>query len=192
MTRRYLGTVALLQVHRAAVAPEEGYDPSRLVGVEELSIGPLGVAGLREGSWILDVHHRAHPDARGEGRRPVSMGFAGHYRMIAERFGAVALGIGAENMVLDTDERVVEADLAGAVVIEGDDGEVELAGARVARPCPQFTSFLLGRDTVATRGEIAAELEFLDGGMRGFILATDRVGRPMGVRPGDRAWVDRG
>jgi len=68
---------------------------------------------------------------------------------------------------------------------------VPLTGARVARPCRQFTSFLLGRPDVAPRDEIAAELEFLDDGMRGFILATDLVERPARVHVGDDVWVDR-
>jgi hypothetical protein len=139
---------------------------------------------------VLDVHHRAHPEARGEGRRAVSLGFAGHYRLMAERFGEVPLGVAAENLVLDTDARVTEADLAGMVVITGDHGEVALSGARVARPCRQFTSFLLGRLDVAPREEIAAELEFLGDGIRGYILGTDLVDRPVPVRVGDEVWVD--
>lgn len=192
MTRRHLGAVALLQVHRAPLALDSGYDVSRLVQVEELAVGPLGVAGLHEGGWILDVHHRAHPESRGEGRRALSIGFAGHYRAMAERFGDVPLGVGAENLVLDTESRVFESDLEGTVVIEGSHGEIPLTGARVAKPCRQFTSFLLGRGDVAPREEIAAELEFLGDGMRGYILATDAVARPVPVRAGDRVWVEPG
>ena len=191
MSRRHLGKITRLQVHLAALALETGYDPSRLVVVEELAIGPLGVAGFRDGEWVLDVHHRAHPEARGDGRRAVSIGFAGHYRLMAERFGDVPPGVGAENLVLDTEGRVSQADLAGTVVIACEHGEVPLTGARVARPCRQFTSFLLGRPDVAPRDEIAAELEFLDDGMRGFILATDLVERPARVHVGDDVWVDR-
>jgi hypothetical protein len=192
MTRRYLGAVVRLQIHREPLARDSGYDPAHLVTVERLAVGALGVAGRVGDDWVLDVHHRAHPEARGDGRRAVSLGFAGHYRLMAERFGAVPFGVGAENLVLDTDARVLEDDLTGEVVITGDDGELVLTGARAARPCRQFTSFLLGRSGVAPRDEIASEMEFLGEGMRGFILATDLVVRPVPVHLGDEVWVDPG
>jgi hypothetical protein len=178
-----------MQIHRAHLALDTGYDVSRLVVVEELTVGSLGVSGRRDGEWLLDVHHRAHLEARGDGGRALSLGFAGHYRLIEDRFGAVALGAGGENLVLDTAERVFEADLAGTVVIVGDHGEVPLRAARIAKPCRQFTSFLLGRPDVAPREEIGAELEFLGDGMRGYVLATDLLARPMPVRVGDEVWV---
>jgi hypothetical protein len=138
---------------------------------------------------VLDVHHDAHPERRGDGRRALSIGFTGHYRLMAQRFGEVPLGVGAENLVVDVSRRLEPHDLAGEVIVAGCDGPISLHGARVAAPCLQFTSYLLGRADVARHGEIAADLEFLSGGMRGFILATDRVPLPMLAHRGDRVWV---
>lgn len=189
MTRRRLGTIVRLQVHAAVISRAEGYEPSHLLAVDEAAIGPQGMAGLREGAWVLDVHHEAHPEAAGGGRRAVSVGFAGHYRLMAGRFGEVPLGIGAENLVVDTARRVTAADLTGTVVVEGEFGAIPLHSARPAKPCRQFTSFLLGRGDVAPREEIGDDLAFLGDGMRGFILEADRVPRPIRVRRGDEVWV---
>lgn len=186
---RLLGEVVLLQVHRAAIAVEDGYDVSHLLDAEALSIGPHGVSGLVAGAWVLDVHHDAHPERRGDGRRALSIGFTGHYRLMAQRFGEVPLGVGAENLVVDAPGRIDPGDLAGGVLVAGTDGPIPLHGARVAEPCRQFTSHLLGRGDVARREEITADLEFLSGGMRGFILDTDRVAHPMRVHRGDLVWI---
>ena len=111
------------------------------------------------------------------------------YHKRGDRFGEVPLGIGAENLVLDGDDRVFEHDLSGVVVLVGPDGEIPLTSARVAKPCRQFTSFLLGRPDVAPHPEIAADLEFLGDGMRGYILGTEMLDAPRRVRRGDEAWL---
>jgi len=147
------------------------------------------VAGLHEGAWVLDAHHAAHPARRGGAGRAVSLGFTGHYRLMEERFGAVPLGVGGENIVVAAEGRIFRKDLLGTVVVRGAEGELALAGAQVAAPCLHFTSFLLGLDRVAERAEITGHLEFLGEGLRGFVLGAEPGSRPVVIRPGDEVWV---
>lgn len=188
-----LGTVSRLQVQREPIKVKGvRYDPAPILPVAEAAVGPHGMVGLLEGSWVVDVHHAAHPHSRAEGRRALSIGFEGHYAEMALRFAEAPLGIAGENVIVDTEGRVTLEDLAGVVVIEGPDGPLELPGARVAAPCPEFTSFLRGAGGVLDRSVIAEDLAFLDEGTRGFILDVSRLSRPMRVRVGDRVLVRPG
>jgi hypothetical protein len=186
MSERVLGSVSRLQVQRLPLK-EKGvrYDPTPIVAVDEAAVGPAGVVGNLDGSWVVDVHHAAHPSSRAGGRRALSIGFEGHYAEMAVRFAAVPVGIAGENIIVDTGNRVGLGDLAGTVVIEGPDGELELPGARVATPCLEFTSYLRGASEVLDRAVLIDDLEFLDGGTRGFILDVSGLAHPMRVRVGD-------
>jgi len=187
---RVLGPIAALQVQRTpAKVAGIGYVPDAIVTVDEAAIGPQGMLELVGGSWVVDVHHAAHPQGRGGGRRPVSIGFTGHYLRMDLQFGGVLPGIAGENLIVNNEGRLHLKDLRGSVVIRGPEGDVVLGGARVAAPCREFTSFLLERDDVAERAEIAADLEFLEQGMRGFIFDTSALARPMRVRLGDQVVV---
>jgi hypothetical protein len=75
------------------------------------------------------------------------------------------------------------------IVVGTADGEVPLGSARVAAPCREFTSFMLGRPDVAPRDEIAADLAFLDDGMRGYILDLKTLEGAHRVRVGDEVFV---
>ena len=190
MIELVLGPIVALQVHRTpAKAKGIGYLPDAILTVDEAAIGPQGMLGLVAGSWVVDVHHAAHPAARGRGRRALSLGFSGHYTRMDLQFGGVPLGIAGENLIVQNERRLHLQDLQGSIVIRGPEGEVVLGGARVATPCPEFTSFLLGRDDVAGSKEIAEDLEFLEHGMRGFILDTSALERPLRVRRGDQVLV---
>jgi hypothetical protein len=189
VSQRLLGAVVLLQVQRQPLKGSGGFDPGPILAVEEAWVGPLGLAGRHDGAWVLDAHHAAHPAGRGGGGRPLSMGFAGHYRLMGERFGRVLLGVGGENLVVAAEGRIRLEDLAGEVVVGGADGELVLGGARVAAPCLQFTSFLLGLDRVAERAEVEDEMAFLGEGMRGFVLGAAPATTPQLVRLGDHVWV---
>jgi hypothetical protein len=133
----------------------------------------------------MDAHHAAHPNSRAGGRRALSIGFSGHYDQIAERFGSAPLGCAGENLIVATDRRITVSDLEGVIVVRTADGEVLLGSARVAAPCREFTSFMLGRPDVAPRDEIAADLAFLDDGMRGYILDLKTLEGAHRVRVGD-------
>jgi len=191
MPGELLGPIVRLQVQRVPLKTRgEGYDPGPILAVPEAAIGPDGIAGRHEGGWVLDAHHRAHPQADGSGRRALSMGFSEHYRLMAGRFGAAPLGCAGENVIVATDRRVFLEDLAGTVVIRGESGSLPLTGAFVAAPCLEFTSFLLGRSDVGSVAEIGDARAFLHEGMRGYILDVTDLDRVQTVRVGDEVWVE--
>lgn len=188
-----LGPIVRIQIQRNPLKkPGIGYDPAPVQAVDEAVIGPPGLVGRHEGSWIIDAHHAGHPTSRGGGRRALSIGFSEHYDRIAARFGAAPLGCAGENLIVATDRRIGPGDLEGVVVVRTDDAEVPLGGARVAAPCAEFASFLLGRDEVAPRDEVADDLEFLDGGTRGYILDLRPLEGAHRIRVGDHVFVTSG
>ncbi len=185
---RLIGEVLLLQIHGDLLVAGDTFDPAPLIEVDALSIDQAGVVGWTGNSWALDVHHRSWP-GRG-GRRPVSIGFTSHYDRMRGRFRDIPLGTAGENIVVTADNPVALGDLGTRVAIRGADGrEAILSKPFVARPCRQFTSFLLELPHKAEREEIAEELEFLDGGTRGFIFGVDGLEEPVRVERGDRLYV---
>ncbi|MEK7253085.1 MAG: hypothetical protein AAB198_07555 [Actinomycetota bacterium] len=187
MSERPLGVIARLQVQRDPLKERGvGYDPAGILGVDEAAIGPQGMVGRHGDAWVLDAHHTAHPRNRAAGRRALSIGFTGHYDRMAERFGSAALGCAGENVIVANDDRLMESDLAGTIVILTPDGDVELHRARVATPCAEFTSWIKGLDTVLSQREQPEDIAFLDDGMRGYILDVAHLEWPMTVRVGDR------
>src|SRR5438128_5851712 len=63
---RDLGRIVRLQIQRASLKtgekPTRVYDPTPLLAVDRLALGPDGALGEgTDGSWLVDVHHRAHP-----------------------------------------------------------------------------------------------------------------------------------
>ena len=182
-----IGEIALLQIHRDLLVPGDRFDPAPLLEVEEMGIDSAGVVGWIGDSWAVDVHHRSWPGSGG--RRPVSMGFTAHYDKMRQRFRDIPLGVAGENIIVTAPEPSSPADI-GDIAIRGRVGrEVLLTDPIVARPCRQFTSFLLDLPYKAEAGDIADELEFLDGGTRGFIFAVDHLTEPMTVRPGDGVYL---
>jgi MOSC domain-containing protein YiiM len=190
MPERDLGTIVQLQVQRDPLK-EKGvsYDPSAILTIDEASVDLQGMLGRHGGTWVVDSHHSAHPRARGGGRRALSIGFTGHYDLMAERFGSADLGCAGENIIVDTAGRTTEGDLDGEVVVHTADGEVVLHNARVAAPCAEFTSWIKGLDTVVPKLEQADDIEFLEHGTRGFILDVSHLDRPVKIRVGDRVTV---
>src|SRR2546428_138373 len=88
---REIGAVVRLQIQRSSLKtgekPQRVYDPSPVLSVRRLAVGGDGVLGEGEDrSWLVDVHHRAHPQTknpdggprgfycRGEGAGIVSLG----------------------------------------------------------------------------------------------------------------------
>ncbi len=190
MTERELGIIVRLQVQRDPLkAKGEGYDPAAILLAEEASLSAGGMVGRHDEAWVVDAHHPAHPRARGGGRRALSIGFTGHYELMAERFGELEIGCGGENIIVDTPGRLTADDLTGEVVIHTADGEVVLHGARVAAPCAEFTSWIKGLDEVVSKRDQADDVAFLDDGMRGFILAVDHLTDAVTLRVGDRVSV---
>src|SRR2546429_4524431 len=77
---RDLGRIVRLQIQRASLKtgekPTRVYDPTPLLAVDRLALGPDGALGEgSDGSWLVDVHHRAHPRTKNEdGAHGVSLG----------------------------------------------------------------------------------------------------------------------
>lgn len=185
---RPIGTITRLQIQRSSLKtgekPNRAYDPAPLLPVPRLSVTPQGVLGAGpDGGWIVDVHHRAHPETKNEdGLHGVSVGFTSHYAAMRDRFGDhIVVGCAGENVIVDADRMFSHEDLAGGVAIVASDGaeRVRLKVLQVAHPCRPFTGWASGGRVEAE--VLKAHLQFLDGGTRGFYCvgegsATVQVG----------------
>ncbi len=173
-----------LQIQREPLKRDSVYDPGPLLEVEEILVDALGVIGRTDLGWVLDTHHANHPNARGRGLRGVSMGFSSHYQEMQARYGDAPVGIAGENIIVEADRRWEQDELAGGVAI-GRDSVVEFPSAKPAAPCLEFTSFLLDLPQRAGRDDVRDDLDFLDGGTRGFIIDAARIRTPASIRIGD-------
>jgi hypothetical protein len=185
----FLGEIVRLQVQRIPIKVKgTAYLPDRILPVERASIDAWGMLGWSEGAWVVDAHNKAHPSRRGGGRRPLSIGFTGHYDAMVERFGSAPLGIAGENIIVNGDALWLD-DLGDGVVLQTEDGDLLLERPRVAAPCAEFTSFMLGLDEVAPMADVSGPLADLHDGRRGFIVAADHQSNPMEVRIGDKVFL---
>ncbi len=189
---RELGRIVRLQIQRSSLKtgekPTRIYDPAPILTVERLALGPDGALGEGgDGSWLVDIHHRAHPRTKNEdGTHGVSLGFTSHYALMRERFGdRIIPGCAGENILVETDGRITLDELAGGVAFVAGGREVaRLDVLQVAHPCRPFSGWALG-GMVET--EVLKEtLQFLDEGTRGFYCAG--VGSGI-VSVGDRVVV---
>ncbi|SRR6266496_3377821 len=183
---RTIGTIARLQIQRSSLKtgekPDRVYDPAPLLAVPRLAVTPDGVLGAAaDGGWLVDVHHRAHPDTKNEdGLHGVSVGFTSHYAAMQDRFGdRIVIGCAGENIVVATDRPFTYEDLAGGIAVAATGGRergerVRLRVLQVAHPCRPFTGWALGGRVEAD--VLKSHLQFLDGGMRGFYCVGEGVG----------------
>lgn len=184
-----LGEVVRTQIHRAEVVHDGIYDAPQIARTDSLWITPSGVVGVVGGRAELDSHHRDHPRlGRFRPGRQLSVGFTGHYRLMAERFGDVAAGIAAENVLVAHDGRVAESDLGGGLMVETPAGRYELAAAKIARPCVPFTRFLLGSGEPDDQ-VVSEHRAFLQDGMRGYVLALVDLEVRFQLGEGDRVYA---
>ena len=174
-TGELIGKIVRLQVQKVPIKIKgEAYLPDEILSVDSASVDASGMLGFHDGTWVVDAHHRSHPAARGGGRRPLSVGFTGHYDMMADRFGTAPIGIAVENIIVDGPAFAL-ADLGEGLIVKTSSGtSLFLERPRVAAPCVEFTSFMLGLDGVAPRDEVEEPLAELHDGRRGFIVAADR------------------
>ena len=188
MTR--IGRIVRIQVQRDTIKLKgQGYFPGPLLDGEEAAIGPQGMVLRHEGSWVVDTHHGAHPRGKGGGNRALSVGFTSHYDAMAARFGSAPIGIAGENLIVEADGIVTGADLAPGLVIRAAEGEIPLPEARVAAPCREFCTFMLGEEGVLPLERIRGHMDFLADGMRGFILGVAHLERHHVVRVGDEVLI---
>jgi len=187
---RTIGTVTRLQIQRSSLKtgekPNRVYDPTPLLPVPRLTVTPDGVLGAgAEGGWLVDVHHRAHPETKNEdGLHGVSVGFTSHYAAMRDRFGErIVIGCAGENIIIAADRTFTYDDLAGGMAIVATDGpeRVRLRVLQVAHPCRPFTGWASGGRVEAE--VLKAHLQFLDGGTRGFYCVGEGAGT---VAVGDR------
>ena len=180
---RPLGSLIRLQIQRSTLKtgekPNRRYDPAPLLAVDRLALGPDGALGAGpDGSWVLDVHHRAHPATKNEdGLHGVSVGFTAHYHAMRERFGdRLTVGCAGENLIARTERMLRLEDLAGGLAILAPDGteRVRLRVLEVAQPCRPFTGWALGGEVESH--VLKESLQFLDGGMRGFYCVGEGAG----------------
>jgi hypothetical protein len=180
---RTIGTVARLQIQRGSLKrgekPIRLYDPAPLLAVPALNVTPDGALGERpDGTWIVDVHHRAHPYTNtDDGLQGLSLGFTSHYAAMRQHFGdRLEVGCAGENIIATSDRRFTYEELAGGVAVLAPDGKerVRLKVLQVAQPCRPFTGWALGK--MVEPEELKRHLQFLDGGMRGFYCVGEGTG----------------
>jgi hypothetical protein len=185
-----IGTITRLQIQRSSLKtgekPDRVYDPTPLLPVQRLTVTPDGVLGAgSEGGWIVDVHHRAHPETKNEdGLHGVSVGFTSHYAAMRDRFGErIVVGCAGENVIVTADQMFTYEDLAGGIAIVTTEGaeRVRLKVLQVAHPCRPFTGWASGGRVASD--VLKAHLQFLDNGTRGFYCIGEGVGT---VKVGDQ------
>jgi hypothetical protein len=181
-----IGTVARLQVQRSPLKPgprgARVYDPAPLLEVSCLDVGPRGVTG----DGHLDVHHADHPQSRNVRLlNGLSLLPRAHYERLRARFGPHLVdGSAGESVLLETDGPWTAEDVTGELLLEtADGGLLPLSGGSPAAPCVEFTRFCLQRPPGPDDEELAAALEELGGGTRGFYVLAGGQGQ---VEPGAR------
>jgi hypothetical protein len=189
-----IGRILRLQVQRASLkvgaAPQRRYDPEPLQAVPRLEVSRGGVVGHDGHATIGDVHHQEHPQSKNRGgTNGISIGFATHYALMRQRFGAHMVdGVAGENVLIDTDARFVDSDMPEALYIETAGGDrIQLTGIQVAAPCVEFTRFAMQRPMQAPNDRTVSDaFDFLRRGMRGYYARYD--GMPVQLAPGDRLY----
>ena len=182
MSPDLVGTVVRLQLQRSPLKPgprgQRVYDPAPLLEVHEVEVGPRGVVGP---GGVLDAHHADHPQSRNVRLvNGLSVLPRAHYDQLRARFGPhVTDGCAGESLLLETDGPLTEADLAGTLLLETEEGDdLVLEGARAAPPCVEFTRYLLGRAPGSpVDAEVQEAMDLLADGRRGFYLSARGTGR---------------
>ncbi|HXF95556.1 MAG TPA: MOSC domain-containing protein [Gemmatimonadales bacterium] len=190
---REIGSIVRLQIQRSSLKTGEKankvYDPAPLLAVPRLALTAEGALGLApDGSWVVDVHHRAHPATKNaDGEHGISVGFTAHYAAMRDRFGGrITTGCAGENILAQTDRRLTYDDLKDGLTILDPAGRelVRLRVLQVAHPCRPFTGWALGRRVEPET--LKEHLQFLDDGMRGYYCVAEGAGI---VSLGDRVVV---
>ncbi len=184
-----LGRIVRLQIQRSSLKtgekPTRVYDTAPLLAVDRLALGPDGALGEGPGgSWLVDVHHRAHPHTKNDdGVHGLSVGFTSHYALMRER---ITLGCAGENIIVETERRIGFEDLERGVALLTADGQevTRLEVLQTAEPCRPFSGWALGG--VVEAQVLKETLQFLEGGTRGYYCTG--VGSGI-VSVGDRVAV---
>ena len=176
-----LGAVVRLQVQRSRLKPgpraTRVYDPAPLLEVPALEVSARGAVGVTDDGPVLDVHHADHPDSRFRGVNGLSLLPRAHYGALRQRYGPHLVdGAAGESLLLDTDGAWPV--VSGPLLLETEDGgRLELTEPLPAAPCVEFSRFCLDRGPGPDDEELAAALDHLDGGTRGFYVTAAGSGR---------------
>ncbi|MSR05926.1 MAG: hypothetical protein EXR93_02475 [Gemmatimonadetes bacterium] len=184
-----LGPIIRLQIQRSPLKTGEKqhkkYDPSPILALERLQMGPDGAIAVVDGRDMLDVHHRSHPSSKNDdGLHAISVGFTGHYRAMQARYGEhMVVGCAGENIIVEHAGQMTLDDVAGGFVVLSPDGKERLRLGRVdiAHPCKPFSGFA-HRHEIVEPEVLKATLKFLDEGTRGFRVTPETEAE---VRVGD-------
>jgi hypothetical protein len=174
-----VGTVVRLQVQRSRLKPgpptTRVYDPSPLLEVEALDVGPRGCVGILGTETFLDVHHADHPDTR---NRKLDNGLSllptTAYPALQSRYGEhLVTGIVGESVLLELDGPWPIGDL----LLETDGEPLLLTKVEPAPPCVEFSRFCLGIDPGPVGDDVKRALIDLDEGARGYYAHVTGEGR---------------
>lgn len=184
---RRIGEIALLQVQRDSVKLRDRYNPDPILQVQEASVDADGMLGWDGSAWVVDAHHMAWPNPGP--RRPLSIGFSSHYEKMRDGYRDLPLGGAGENIVVATDQVFLLGDLGERIIIRGEGREIEFQPLKVAKPCLQFTSYMLELSELGSHEELEEHLAFFDEGTRGFIITMGDDVAPNRLRVGDEVFV---
>lgn len=187
---RYIGEITLLQAQFYEMTGKGSYDLDALTSVERLRLTPDGPLGLIGDTWIVDRHHRYHPDARHWHAQDVlSFGFTSHYEHMGDMFRPLPVGHAGENVIVDTRDLLSLEDIAGGIMVETPRGAVEFATPTVMEPCVEFTRFITNRpDASAT--DVNPSRQKLRKGVRGYSVGITNP-EPVDLTTGLRVSVRR-
>jgi hypothetical protein len=188
---RFIGEIQLLQMQLYAMTGTGEYDLDALIEADRLRLTSDGLYGLSDHAWIMDRHHRHHPDARHWHAADVlSFGFTSHYDHMWKMFRRTPVGIAGENIIVDTPDMLTIDDIADGMRIETDHGTLEFNSPEIAEPCVEFTRFLTDRRD-ADASDLKPWREMLRNGVRGYVVGIEGDA-PFEVATGDRVSVRAG
>jgi hypothetical protein len=171
----HVGEIRLLQVQTHVMTGNGGYDTDALVNCERIRLTPDGVFGFSKGAWIMDRHHRHHPDSKyWHAENVLSFGFTSHYELITTTFRSIPDGIGGENVIVTSEGMMTSDKLGAGLRIDTGNKAIEFKSPEVAEPCVEFTRFLTERPEADAK-ELKPWREKLRHGVRGFVVGVDNA-----------------
>ena len=188
------GTEVKMQVARRRIRNGPVYDPAPLREVSRVRLSAEGVVGYDGQAWLLDSHHRAHPErTRFQPHRVLLIGFEPNYRRLWEEFRPIDLGGAGEALIFSADRFVTPGEAAGGMLIVSGGESVELNGPEAAVACAAFTRYMTQSPDLSGEGpeeELEAPRLQLSRGLRGFVVPYDRP-QPFDVQPGAELFLRR-
>lgn len=192
---REIGKVLFLQLQLQPLKVgdvQRYYRPhDALYPVDRFTMERDGISAMIDGKLTYDAHHVRHPVSRNRISNPISIGFTSHYREMQARFGPhMTLGIAGENIIIETDEILTEADMTHGIAFESPTGErIEMDLVFAIPPCKPFAKYCLQTDEIESRQLLVREtLQYLAKGIRGF-CAEPADGERYSISPGHRFWL---